>query len=193
MRLIDITRELLGALSYPGDERPVLTQELSFEKEGYRLSSLRLCVHNGTHADAPSHFLAEGGDVASMNPALFVGPCVVRTVSGAVDGVTALELSLKGCEKLLLRGGALTEQGAKVLLRRGVRTVGTDRLSISHSEETEAAVHTALLEAGAAILENLRLDDAPDGQYFLFAPPLLIAGAEGAPVRAMLLCETEEP
>ena len=67
--------------------------------------------------------------------------------------------------------------------------MGTDQLSICASEKAEAEVHQAILEKGGAILENLRLDDAPDGQYFLFAPPLAIAGADGAPVRAVLLAE----
>ena len=189
MRRIDITRELLTAPVYPGDEQPVLKQTASLETEGYNLSSLRLCLHNGTHADAPRHFLRDGGDIAQMPLSLFIGPCVVRTVKGPVDGVAALELSLKGCEKLLLRGGALTGQGARVLLSRGITTVGTDQLSICASEKAEAEVHQAILEKGGAILENLRLDDAPDGQYFLFAPPLAIAGADGAPVRAVLLAE----
>ena len=35
------------------------------------------------------------------------------------------------------------------------------------------------------------LDETPDGDYLLFAFPMKYAGCDGAPVRAVLLADTE--
>ena len=40
---------------------------------------------------------------------------------------------------------------------------------------------------GVMILENLDLNKVPDGEYFLFAPPVLVGEVDGAPVRAILV------
>jgi arylformamidase len=48
-------------------------------------------------------------------------------------------------------------------------------------------VHRQLLGTGMVLLENLDLSQAKVGEtYLLMAAPLKIAGADGAPVRAVL-------
>ena len=64
--------------------------------------------------------------------------------------------------------------------------MGVEAQSVSPPECT-AAVHRQLLGAGMLLLEGLDLSKAAPGTYFLFAAPLKIAGADGAPVRAILL------
>ena len=69
--------------------------------------------------------------------------------------------------------------------------IGTDRQSIG-SYSDELSVHVALLGYGVAVLENLDLRDVPDGRYTLYAAPLKISGAEGAPCRAILVAQEAE-
>ena len=91
-------------------------------------------------------------------------------------------------DRLLLRGpGYLLKSAIGYLYTRGVRLVGTDRQSVGLPSD-ERTAHAALLTYGIAVLENLDLSAAPDGQYTLSAAPLKIAGAEGAPCRALLSC-----
>jgi len=52
--------------------------------------------------------------------------------------------------------------------------------------ETALQNHHALAHAGIAIIESLDLSDVAPGIYNFAALPLKIAGADGAPVRAVL-------
>ena len=67
----------------------------------------------------------------------------------------------------------------------------TDAVSVGPSDN-EAAVHLILMEHGVAIVENAVLSGVPDGDYLIFAFPVKYGGCDGAPVRAVLVCEGEE-
>lgn len=49
-----------------------------------------------------------------------------------------------------------------------------------------APAHVALLRAGVFLLEGIDLSAVPPGEYELLCLPLKVAGAEGAPARALL-------
>jgi kynurenine formamidase len=80
----------------------------------------------------------------------------------------------------------LCEADAAALVACGIRLVGIDRLSIAAADE-EFAVHRRLLAAGIAIVEGLVLEQVLPGAYDLYCLPLLLVGADGAPVRAVLV------
>mgnify|MGYP003330533078 CR=1 FL=1 len=54
------------------------------EGELYNLSVFSMCTHNGTHVDAPNHFLAHGKTIDQMDLESFVGPCYVTVHNGEV-------------------------------------------------------------------------------------------------------------
>ena len=177
---IDITRPLEpGMAVYPGD--PAF--ELNTDCFGiYRVSTIRMCVHCGTHIDAPSHFLLEG-DTDSYPVSQLCGEAAVLSWrEGWTDDA-------KGCTRVLLKGGAgLREDEARSAVRAGIVLIGTDRLSIAPAD-AEAATHRELLSKGICILENADLSGVPDGRYRLVCLPMKLKGAEGAPVRAFLTDE----
>jgi arylformamidase len=72
------------------------------------------------------------------------------------------------------------------LVAAGVVLVGTDAPSVDPPDSIDLPTHNALLAAGIPILENLRLEDPPPGEYELVALPLPIVGADASPVRAIL-------
>ena len=86
--------------------------------------------------------------------------------------------------------GELTESAIGYLYNQGCLLIGTNKQSIG-SYSDELSVHTALLGYGVAVLENLDLRAVPDGRYTLYAAPIKISGAEGAPCRAVLISEEE--
>lgn len=176
---LDITRPLEpGMTVYPGDAPFSLQTETVSGM--YRLSEMRMSLHCGTHVDAPAHFLpleetSELLDMDSMN-----GKAQVLSLDAALAGQIS-------CERVLLKTPrGISPAEAETLRRQGLRLIGTDRMSLS-ADTCEQAVHLCLLGAGVVLLENLRLDDIPDGFYELRCLPLLISGAEAAPARAMLL------
>jgi arylformamidase len=64
--------------------------------------------------------------------------------------------------------------------------VGVDYLSVAQYADA-AEVHKILLSKEVVLLEGIRLHNVDEGEYELIALPVNIAGAEGAPVRAVLI------
>ena len=90
MKFYDISQEVFSCAVYPGDPRPE-KQTLYSTKEGdlYNLSSFAMCAHNGTHVDAPFHFLHKGKTVDQMDLSQFVGSCFLARHDGDVGVVLA--------------------------------------------------------------------------------------------------------
>ena len=192
MKIYDISRDLLKALPYPGDEPPRLkAMHRMKDGESYNLSRLETSMHAGTHVDAPLHFIANGKDIAAMPLTQFVGECVVLTVPKTpLDAMYFMKRPF--APRILLHGeGQLTESAIGYLYNQGCVLIGTNKQSIG-SYSDELSVHVALLSYGVAVLENLELRNVPDGRYLLYAAPLKISGAEGAPCRAILVSDEEE-
>lgn len=189
MRLYDISQEVFSSAVYPGDPVPARQQLCAMEQgEVYNLSAFSMCAHNGTHVDAPAHFIADGSTVDQIPLERLVGPARVITCKGEITADTARAILADGGEgskRLLLRGGVVSDAAAKVLADGGVWLVGSDTQSVG-DENAPAAVHRILLSAEVVLLEGLRLAGVADGTYFLFAAPLKLGGCEGAPCRAIL-------
>ncbi len=188
MRVYDISQEVFSCAVYEGDISPTCDRVKDYVKgDVYALSNFTMCAHNGTHIDAPRHFI-DGGDTVDKIPLeCFIGKCRVSTVSGDVTADTFSAILRDGDERLCLRGDAIiTEDGADYLIKRGIKLIGVEGQSVS-DPDAPMRVHTVLLRAGVMILEGLRLSDVPDGEYFLFSAPLNLGGCEGAPCRAVLI------
>ena len=193
MRLYDISRELTTAELFPGTPPVVLIRECDMmQGDAYNLSALSASLHAGTHCDAPMHFVNGAMDIAQMPLSRYIGRCYVLEVPAQRLDARFFQDNLpSGAARLLVQGGGaahLSPEAAEYLAERGVVTIGTDALSVSRMEE-DAAVHTALMRAQVAIIETLDLSGVPEGWYTLFAPPVKIAGAEGAFCRAVLVEE----
>jgi arylformamidase len=192
--IIDISPRLGAGLPvWPGDEpyRFHWTGKLS---EGARCNAgaLSLSTHAGAHADAPLHVLADGRDVASVALAPYWGPARVLDVSDSTEigreRIAALDWA--GVERVLFRtvsrGAHLTEDAAAFLVEQRVLLVGIDSLSVDVEDHPDMPVHKIFAQAGVAILECLRLEEATAGDYELAALPLAIEGGDASPVRAAL-------
>lgn len=188
MKIYDISQEVFSCAVYEGDISPTCDRVKDYVKgDVYALSNFTMCAHNGTHIDAPRHFI-DGGDTVDRVPLeRFVGRCRVASASGDVSAETLEKLLREGDGMLCLRGDAvITESGAELLISRGIKLVGVEGQSVSDAD-APMRVHTVLLRYGIVILEGLRLSDVPDGEYFLVAAPINLGGCEGAPCRAILI------
>ena len=169
------------------------------------LTAVTCSPHVGTHADAPLH-VRDGGAAADALPLdAFIGRVLVIAVDPTPNdlGLDLLDRVPNGTVRLLLRTGvsiaggefppdwpALAPETAVALARRGVRLVGVDAPSVDRRQSSDLAVHHALFDGGAFILENIDLRGVAEGRYELAAAPLKWAGADAAPVRAVLWGET---
>ena len=203
MTLIDISVVTsVGTPEWPGDT-PFNCGWSARIAEGssVNLSTITTSPHVGTHADAPLH-VKEGASAAESLPLeAFIGPVLVIDVSGAVRdlGADIADRVPNGTTRLLLRTGvtiadgrfpadwpALAAETAALLVAGGVRLVGVDAPSVDRRESKTLAVHHALFDGGAQLLENLDLRGVAEGNYELVAAPVRWAGIDAAPVRALL-------
>ncbi len=193
--VLDISQELFSCRVFPGDPAPK-RERISSMAEGalYNLTALSLCAHNGTHADAPFHFIREGKTVGELDPAIFLGPAFVYTCAGELTGERAeallgLAARCGAGERLLLRGDCVvTAEAARVFAASPLRLLGVESQTVG-PEEAPMEVHLILLGADKVLLEGLRLGRVPDGRYFLSALPLNLGDTDGAPCRAVLMTE----
>lgn len=193
MKIIDISQEVLTCRVYPGDPAPQ-TEKLQDMRKGdlYNLSQFSMCAHNGTHIDAPAHFLKDGKTVDRMPLEYFVGECYVVHHEGNVTGTDACAIMKKASDaeaaaRILIAGNAtVTADAARVFASSGVKLIGNESQSVG-PQDAPMEVHLILLEAEIALLEGIVLNNVAEGKYFLSAAPLNFAGFEGSPCRAYLI------
>lgn len=190
MKLYDISQEVFSCAVYPGDPKPE-RQVLSSTASGdlYNLTAFSMCAHNGTHIDAPFHFLEDGRTVDQMDLSTFVGDCYVARHKGDVSGADAEGILHKaqGVQRILIAGNiTVTAEAAEVFAASGIKLIGNEGQTVG-PEDAPMQVHKILLGQGIALLEGIVLGDIPEGRYFLSAAPLNLAGSDGAPCRAYLM------
>lgn len=194
MKVYDIAQEVLSCRVYPGDPVPKAEQLVAIGQNGaiYNMTSLSMCNHNGTHVDAPAHFIENGKTIDQMPVDVFVGWCYVAHHHGDVtadDAQRMLRLSAEAGapERLLIAGDAtVTPEAAEVFAASTLRLIGNESQSVGPID-APMAVHLTLLGRGIALLEGVVLTGVPDGKYILSAAPLNLAGCEGAACRAVLI------
>lgn len=193
MKLIDISRDIRTTDVYPGDPDTVIERVRTIGDESdCNLSAMYSCLHAGTHVDAPMHFLENGGDILSYDPAAFFGPCTVIEIKDSpITGEFIDNHFPKNAERILIKGnGKVTFMGssAEEASKLGLKLIGTDASSVGvHGDQIKP--HKSFLSNGTAILEGLDLSEVEPGNYFLLAFPVKISGVDGAPARAFLADE----
>ncbi len=167
----------------------------------------RICcdAHAGTHIDAPLHFIQNGLAIDQLALDVLIGPCTIWDLADKAL-ITRQDLSFAGLpnfnKRILFRTRnsalrrleenrftenyvAISTDAAEYLVDLGVKLIGIDYLSVEPFGNS-ADTHRTLLSAGVVIVEGLNLANVTPGDYELICLPLKLAGAEGAPARAVL-------
>ena len=208
MKIYDISLTISPNLPvWPGDPSVELKQ-VTFIPKGHscNISHVAMSVHTGTHVDAPYHFLNDGKTVETLPLEALVGPAYVIQVPDAVDRLTAEVLAhaeipadaerilfktrnsaFWGRERTFQKGFvAITADGAEWLVKRDLRLIGMDYLSVAPFGDA-TATHLTLLRRGIVLLEGVNLSEVPPGRYDLYCLPLKLSKSDGAPARAVLI------
>ena len=191
--IYDITQELFSCTVYPGDPAPARTVLADMGKgDVINLTAISMCAHNGTHLDAPAHFIKDGKTIDELDPAAYLGDCFVARHEGDVTASDAAAILRKAAsvhanQRILIAGRAtVTEAAARVFAEAGIKLLGNESQTVG-PETAPMAVHLILLGADVVLLEGVVLTNVPEGKYFLTAAPINLGGCEGAPCRAMLV------
>ena len=201
MKIYDITQPLFGCRIYPGDPEPRRTLLHSMEGgDVYNMTELTVCVHNGTHVDAPRHFIRDGKGIGEISLERFIGPALVTDFDGELTAEDAQAMidrfraQQPGAGiKILLRGDALVSaDAARAFAEAGTQLLGVESQSVG-PVEAPMEVHLILLGAETVLLEGLMLQDVPEGFYLLNCAPLDLEGCDGSPCRAVLIGDAALP
>jgi arylformamidase len=166
------------------------------------VSRITFSPHVGAHADAPLHYDAQGEAIGSLDLVLYLGPCRVIHAIGKGPLVRPEHIAhalhelpprvlVRTCERAPIErwDPELVSYAAETieqLAALGVRLVGIDTASIDPADSKDLPSHQAVRRLGLRVLENLVLDEVPEGDYELIALPLKLMAADASPVRAVL-------
>lgn len=194
MRIYDISQEVFGCNVYPGDPSPVREVKLRIRDGAVcNLTAFQMCAHNGTHVDAPYHFLDDGKTIDQVSLDRFIGYAYVAEHEGDVTAADAAKIYEKAyktdpraAERILVKGkSVMTAEAAKYLAGKGIKLYGNESQTVG-PEDAPMEVHLIMLGAEVVLLEGIRLSHVPEGVYLLSAAPLNLGGSDGAPCRATL-------
>ena len=195
MKIYDISQEVFSCRVFPGDPQPERQVLLRMaDGAAYNLTAFQMCAHNGTHVDAPYHFIDSGKTVDRVDLNQFIGKAYVAEHCGPVTAADAESILAKArdadesaAERILVKGPAvMTEEGAAILAKAGIRLFGNESQSVG-PEDAPMKVHLIMHGAEIVLLEGVNLSAVPEGVYLLNAAPLNLSGADGAPCRAVLI------
>ena len=195
MKIYDISQELFSCVVWPGDPAPKKETLCSMDEgDIINLTAFSMCAHNGTHIDAPSHFINHAKNVDEIDLSKFIGEAYVADFEGIVTGEDARaiiekakSISIEAAKKILLKGKTTVSiEAAEVFAESEIDLIGNESQTVG-PEDAPMAVHKVLLGAEIVLLEGVRLNHVPEGVYLLNAAPINLAGAEGAPCRAVLV------
>ena len=192
-----------GAPVFPGDTAYSQTWVARIGADcPVNVSAITLSPHVGAHADAPLHYDPEGDAIGVVNLDAFLGPCRVIHAIGCGPLVQPMHLAhaMENLpERVLVRVyerqpqdrfddalPAFAPDTVALLANRGVKLIGIDSASIDPADSKALASHQLIRQRGLRVLENLLLDEVPEGDYELIALPLKLTTADASPVRAIL-------
>ncbi len=166
------------------------------------VSCITLSPHCGAHADAPLHYDLAGAAIGALDLGPYLGPCRVIHCIGRTPLVTWSDIAHATADlpaRVLVRTyqhmpqdrfdadlPAFAPETIERLADLGVLLVGIDSASIDPAQSKALPSHQVVRRRNLRVLENLVLDDVPEGDYELIALPLKLTHADASPVRAVL-------
>jgi arylformamidase len=177
-------------------------------RKSINASRLSMCVHCGTHMDAPYHFFGNGKTIDETALDACIGPARLVKLYKTADeargkSIEAADIAphaeaIRRARRAIFFTGwqtrwmqsdyftshpVFSREAAALLVELGVLLVGVDFPSV---DQRPNEAHLELLGNGVLILENLaNLDALPRSEFELIAAPLALAGRDGSPVRAV--------
>lgn len=206
----DISRPLTNTTApWPGDRPFQFEWSARIQKRSsVNIGAIMTSLHNGTHADAPFHFLNDGARIDSIAAEKYLGDAVVLDLSGKfptgqgtieISDLRAAENDIRAARRVLIKTNCfpdstkfpkfipvLSAEAAAWLGEMKVVLFGIDAPSVDPLKAKELTIHRSLARSAIAILESLDLREVAAGRYQMAALPLKIVGGDAAPVRAVL-------
>jgi arylformamidase len=194
-----------GMVHWPTDPPAHISHALDMEKgDPATVSLLEMGAHAGTHMDASAHFVRGGRGIDTVPLDAAIGSARVIAIRDheSIKPDELLRHRIRRGERILFKTQNsarcwdtdsfvedfvyISAPAARYLAERQVKLIGIDYLSVGGFRADGVETHQALLNAGIWLIEGLNLKRVRPGRVQLICLPLKIAGADGAPARALV-------
>ena len=151
IKVYDISQEVFSCKVYPGDPTPQKQLISSMDNgDAYNLSEFSMCAHNGTHIDAPFHFINNGKTAEQLDLNKLVGECIVISHNGTLTDKDAHHILKSGnaesVKRILIKGDAIVSaDAAKVFAQNSIYLLGNESQSVGPLT-SPMEVHKILLQ-----------------------------------------------
>lgn len=208
---VDLSLDLYhGAPTFASDPKCGIIPHGTTDGLGYNITQLSISTHQGTHLDAPFHFLDEGKTVDELDLNKCIGEALLVDLSHkqpkeaiTVEDFAHVADQIGEGTLLIYRTDwfkqfphkhyfsdfpYMTIELAKWLAERKIGMIGMDVPTPNPTDYDP--VHKILLGAEIVIVEGLaNLGNVGKDKFFFMAAPLKITGRDGSPVRALAMLD----
>ena len=186
---------------FPGDTAYSQALHFSLTPEcPVNVNRITMSPHTGAHADAPLHYANGHASAGELDLTPYLGPCRVihcidcrplvlpAHIAHALENLPPRVLlrTARSASQSWASFSAIAPETLALLATKNIALVGIDTPSVDPATSEDLPSHHQLLAHGLRVLENLVLDDVPEGDYELIALPLKLMKADASPVRAIL-------
>ncbi|HEX2548645.1 MAG TPA: cyclase family protein [Gammaproteobacteria bacterium] len=198
---VNITEELV---TFPGDPIYYAQDVCSLDKGAlFHLSKIQLGNHTGTHIDFPAHVI-KGGKTSDDYPieSLIGSGLIVevpdKEISITKDFIAKQDIlfndfvffktsnsNISKIDEFTSDYVFIESDAAEELVKKGVKIVGIDYISVDKYESENLPVHKSLLSKDVLIVEGLELKKIPVGRYKIYILPIKINKMDGLPARVI--------
>ncbi|MFC5406243.1 cyclase family protein [Cohnella soli] len=206
VRIVDLSLEIYhDAPNFAWDPKCAVIVHNTVASIGYNMTQLSMATHQGTHLDAPFHFLDDGKTVDQLDLQQCVGqailvdlthkkpkePIEIKDFEPYADRIVEGSKVIYRTDWFKQLPGRhyfsdfpyMTIELARWLAERKIGLIGMDVPTPNPTDYDP--VHKVLLGAEIVIVEGLaNLGDIGTDTFFFSAAPLKIRGRDGAPIRA---------
>lgn len=213
MKIYDLSLPIKpNMVVWPGQAKPKITVKTISSADSSCSTNFTLNSHNGTHVDAPKHFIKGGKTIDKIEAEKLAGPCKILDLTNFFKTGGPAEIGwahfggikVRKGDRILIKTGnfkylegkkfttdyiSLSLDAAKNLIKKQINLIGIDYLSIEKKGNPGHPVHKMLLKEGIVIVEGLNLKDVEKGEYILACAPLKLEGADASPARVFLIKE----
>jgi len=203
-RFFDLTAKITTkTVVYPGDPN-FSSESISsiINGKGFQLSLMHLGNHTGTHIDFPAHIQEKGKTSSDYSIDHLIGSGLIIEVPENQESITKRfieeQTHIKKSDFVFFKtkNSEISKQApftdkyvylepnaAEELIRKGVKIVGIDYISVDSAHADELPVHQSLLSNDILIVEGLELNGAPIGRCKIFIITNNIPDMDGLPAR----------
>lgn len=172
MKIIDLSKKIKNNMEvYPGDPAVKVSNSHIIEIDGFRLKTLTMGTHTGTHVDAFSHMIHNGKSLDEIPLGKFLGKAVY---------ISKTDDFPKG--KGLIFDSRVDIESREKIIKANPNFVAGD---LSYELEVELLEREIITYTDLINLEKLPRNT----EFFFIGLPLKIEDGDGSPVRAIAIID----